>query len=125
LSSKLRLRLAKGFFFFPANLLCKRDGKKRFFFRLLYFLPSPKWLCELLLSKISIAYAIGGFHKDRYNDNSSIAKLVLPAVRKKNFDQRVFHFKSQKEKTDWMAQYLTEKKYPCAGIIMINFILLK
>jgi hypothetical protein len=38
-----------------------------------------------LLSKISIAYAIGGFHKDRSNDNSSVAKLVLPAVRKKNF----------------------------------------
>jgi hypothetical protein len=62
---QIKASSSQGVFFFSPNLLCKRDGKKRFFFCLLYFLPSPKWPRELLMSKISIAYAIGGFHKDR------------------------------------------------------------
>jgi hypothetical protein len=31
------------------------------------------------------------------------------------------YFKSQKKKTNWMAQYLTKKINPCVSIIMTNF----
>jgi hypothetical protein len=62
---QIKASSSQGFFKKFANLFCKRDGKKRFFLGPLYFLPSPKRPRELLLSKISIAYAIGGFHKDR------------------------------------------------------------